>query len=221
MKTILRFFFLLFVLANCMGLTAQEDSPKRVSFQPRVGMNISNVTATHDNITIEGDEKVGFNIGALADIYLGKSFYLQPGLVFTTKGTKVDDIYIDGNTFEAKMNAMYLQIPLYASYKLQLNKWDNRLGFSLGPYFAYGVGGKTDYSLAGNKTSISIDTFDSDGMWNKFDVGLGLEIYFELKRIVFTMGGEVSFTRAWKKEFIADGITPRNNNLYYCVGYKF
>lgn len=212
----------LFMFLSCMNVLAQQEdtSSRKVLFQVRGGINISNVRATHDNVTFEGNEKVGFNIGAIADIPLGKDFYLHPGLLFTTKGVKVDDILVEDTYYKADMNAMYIQIPLHVGYKMQLERWDNRFGMSLGPYLAYGIGGKTDYTTKRGKASIGIDTFGSDYMWNRFDVGIGFEIYFELKRLVFTTGAEAGFTRTWKKEYLTDNINPRNSNYYICVGYK-
>jgi hypothetical protein len=223
MKATLKLLILLFISLSCTKAIAQQEysHSQKVSFQVRAGANISNVRANHDDISIEGDDKVGFNIGVIADISLGKDFYLHPGVLFTTKGVKVDDIEMETSIFEAEMNAMYIQIPIQVGYKMQFQNWDNRFGISLGPYFAYGVAGKTDFIARRGGTNTTVNTFDSNFMWNKFDMGIGIELYFELKKVVFTGGVETGFTRAWKKEYLTDNINPRNDNVYLCIGYKF
>ncbi len=217
MKTFYRLLIVISIFAISINIVAQN---KKVSIQLRGGLNVTNLTAWDDGDYINADPKAGFNIGGIADINVGRGAYLQTGLVLASKGAKVDDFDIDNGYVRAKMNAVYLQVPFYFAYKFEFGRWDNKLGVSAGPYIAYGVAGKTSYSSWGTSKKYNYDTFQSNGLWNKFDAGLGFEAYFELKKLAFIMGSELGITNAWKKKYLLNDISVRNNTFYIALGYR-
>lgn len=227
MKKITNGLIILFVLlANTIHADAQDISDeniKKVGFQVRGGLNLSNLIAYHDGETYSEKLKVGFNVGAIADIRLSNVFYLQTGLTFTSKGAKVKDITMDdiNGTMEATMNAMYLQVPIYFTYKVQLPNNNNRFNIALGPYFGYGIAGKSTYTPYGSSVGFSLDTFDKDHLWNRPDLGLGLEVQFETEKLVFILGSEAGLTRAWKTQYLSESININNRVSYLTVGFKF
>ena len=81
---------------------------------------------------------------------------IMTGLEFVMKNSK------DGNT---KIKTNYLQVPVIALYNYELDNGGKIFG-GLGPYFAYGIGGKTS---SGN---FSISSFDKTGGFKRFDAGL-------------------------------------------------
>lgn len=200
-----------------------EDSPapKKVTFGIRGGLNISNLTAYHDGDTYREKVRVGFNVGAIVDFHLGKDFYLRSGLGLTSKGAKVKDIIEEDGTYDCNMNAMYLQVPLYFAYKIPVAFNANKVSLAIGPYFGYGIAGKSKFETKTGSKVDEIDTFDDDWMWNKPDVGLGLEVGFELPKVSFTFGAEMSFTKTWKREFLTEDINVHNQVSYISVGYNF
>ncbi|MBK5722647.1 PorT family protein [Dysgonomonas sp. Marseille-P4677] len=223
MKILSRLFLILLISSVGIGAKAQiyPTNEKRVTLQLRGGLNISNVTAwdnhydSYDNAT----PKIGFNLGGILDISLGKGIYLQPGLMLTSKGAKVDDVPIRDQTADATMNAIYLQVPVYVGYKFAFSNGNN-IGVSAGPYFAYGVAGKTSFSERYYSGMTSIDTFNDSNLWNRPDAGIGIEVQFELKRIVFLMGGDIGLAKVWKRESLSHDIYVSNSNTYFSIGYK-
>ncbi|MDU1890862.1 MAG: porin family protein [Dysgonomonas sp.] len=225
-------FAMMVALFLCNSMIAQEET-KSISFQIRGGMNISNLSASDDHYWVTADPKVGYNVGAAVDFPIGKGMYIHSGLSLTSKGAKVDDIRfdLDGGGYtstDMKMNAVYLQVPLYFAYKLDFSRWnsswDNKLGLSAGPFIGYGVFGKTKvesgFSSSGNIDG-SFDTFGDWDLWNRTEVGLGFEASFELKKIVFYLGTEVSLTNVWKKKHLNNDAHVANTNVYLGVGYSF
>jgi opacity protein-like surface antigen len=80
----------------------------QVSFGAKAGLNVATLTGD-----VEGAKsKVGFNIGAIAEISLSESFAFQPELVFSTQGAKFEE---DGESATLKNN--FLNVPLLAKYK--------------------------------------------------------------------------------------------------------
>ena len=222
MKKMFRWSMLLTLLLT-VSLTGKSqnveyDKPK-VGFQIRGGLNISNLTAYYDGNTDNAKAKIGFNVGAIADINLKNSWYLQTGLLLTSKGAKIDDVSSDFN--DATMNAMYLQVPLYVAYKIQLPNNSNTINLAFGPYFGYGIAGKTSLSERGSSLSISDNTFQSDGLWNRPDAGIGFELQFEIERFIFIWGGEAGITKSWKREYLTENVRVTNRVSYLSAGFKF
>lgn len=208
---------ILIAIFSTLQLSAQD---KKVTFQARGGLNLSNLTAYDDGTSYKGKVKAGFNIGGIADCRLGNNFYLQTGLMLTSKGAKIEGVMIeDGYYTDETINAIYLQVPLYFMYKIELPNNVNKLNIGLGPYVGYGIGGKSSYDLS--TADLSVDTFGDNGQLNRVDAGLGMELQFEMAKFVFILGAEAGVTKAFKKEYIAQDISIRNNVSYLSVGYKF
>jgi len=84
------------------------------------------------------------------------SFRVLTGLMYVQKNSKDDFV---------KVNAGYLEIPVYAIYYHQM-VGDAALFGGLGPYIAYGIGGKT------KGDNFSEKTFDKDFGFKPFDAGV-------------------------------------------------
>lgn len=174
---------LLFASALLIGGAYLSDiqAQDKVTWGIRGGLNISNIGGNiKDDDHWGGNHisfpaKVGFNLGVIADIELGKSFYLQPGFYYSNKGFKYK-WENDGEKEIDKFGLNYFEIPILASYKLNIN--DNlRWEINAGPYIAVGIAGKDKYKYSGEDPdySYSVPAFgtgkteveDSEG--DKFD----------------------------------------------------
>lgn len=220
--------FLTLALSLCIGATAQ-DSPFR--FGINAGINLSNVTIGTAK-TNGTSFRVGYQVGLTVDYAISSNFYLLSGLSFTTKGSKIEDLdyedYIGGMPdFTNKFEQQYIQLPLYGAYKMNLSN-DLNLMFGIGPYFAYGVGGKSKQELnsgqwSGGITEREFNTFgkNEDPLFTnelkRFDCGLGALVNLEYKRINLNIGYEHGLTNISK----IDSYKYRNYNFTFSVGYKY
>lgn len=94
---------LLFVFASSLIV-----SQAQVSFGGKVGLNLSSFSGDDaDNVK----SKLGFNIGAFAQVPIAESFAFKPELVFSTQGAKSDEAGDD-----TKLNLNYLNVPLLGKY---------------------------------------------------------------------------------------------------------
>ena len=60
--------------------------------QIRAGVNLANVSVTENGRVSEANQLTSFQVGIIGDVKLGTSFLsLQPGLLFTGKGSKIQD----------------------------------------------------------------------------------------------------------------------------------
>src|SRR5688572_334776 len=60
--------------------------------QIRAGLNLANVSVTENGRVDEANQLTSFQVGIIGDVKLGASFLsLQPGLLFTGKGSKIQE----------------------------------------------------------------------------------------------------------------------------------
>ena len=150
-------------------LISQARAQSGVTFGVRAGINFQNLTGKDE----QGDKysnklKTGFHIGGNAEIPVAPDFYLQPGLLFSTKGAKFKNS-------DVKTNLSYIEIPVNFIYKPVLG--DGKLLLGVGPYAAFAVGGK--YKSGSASTDIKFGSNADDDM-KRFDAGGNFLVGYEL-----------------------------------------
>ena len=95
---------------------------------------MSNFTGDSDT-----DMRVGFNVGVGMEYQFTDMWSIQPSLMFTQKGAKMDEL---------KANPMYLEIPVMAAARFAIADNQN-IVVKAGPYFGFGIAGK--YKVGGEK----------------------------------------------------------------------
>ncbi len=107
------------------------------------GANLSNMTIKTEGKNISDEHnfqpRIGGHAGLLIDLKFGKTFSLEPGIIFITKGHKFQAPTIDEVDF--RYNTLYMDIPVLA--KFNWNPKENfRLYGGLGPVIGIGLIGK-------------------------------------------------------------------------------
>lgn len=173
------------------------------------GVNISNFGGESLKDT---DGKIGFTGGVLLDYNVDEVFFIRTGLDFTTKGAKQTKAGI-----EHTYNPMYLQIPIHAGYKMPFTR-SFRCLLHAGPYFAYGVGGKTKSNVSGtDETSTDFFGSEENGGHKKIDFGLGLAVGIEYGKIGIELGYDLGLVNISHKK----DEKIKNMNAFLTLGYKF
>lgn len=148
MKLIYIYIVAVLMLSSTIAL-AQGKERGRSSFGIIGGVNLQNLNGKDiEGTTLENDMIVGYHIGVNMQIPIAPDFYIQPGLLFTTKGAK--------NTtggITSTYNISYAELPLNFMYKGMVGKGYIMLG--AGPYLGYGVAGKT--RIEGGPETIETD----------------------------------------------------------------
>ena len=93
---------LIFVLFALVSIVSYSQ----ISWNAKVGMNMSNFTGDSDT-----DMRVGFNVGVGMEYQFTDMWSIQPSLMFTQKGAKMDEL---------KANPMYLEIPVMAAARFAI-----------------------------------------------------------------------------------------------------
>lgn len=193
------------------------------TFGIRAGFNLQNLNgkdATGDKL--ENKLAPGFHAGVNAEIPIAPDFYVQPGLLFTTKGARIDE----GLTSDDKINLSYIELPINLLYKPVLGSGRLLLGF--GPYVAYGIGGKykTNAGDADVKFKGEVKPGDDpDKFYLKpFDAGANFLVGYELSsRISAQLNAQLGLINISPDyESLPDtDARVANTGFGISVGYRF
>jgi hypothetical protein len=184
---IVRFSFL--ALAITGYVTSQAQSARIQG-----GINLANVSVTGDGQVDEAKTLTSFNAGLITDIPLGGFVSLQPGLLFTGKGTRTQSGDPNSaNYYKATTNPYYLEVPVNLVFKLPVGK-DVHFFAGAGPYAAIGIAGKNKvegkYLGIGFNSEESIRFSNDDPTTTNYEEGAGFGI---LKRFDYGLNGTAGF----------------------------
>ena len=210
---------LLLLSACCSSAIAQTITPATSTqkhapgTEIRLGFTSAYFAAPYNNDIESSGSKMGFYGGVIFDYPLKEKISLQTGLIISEKGGKIDAY--DAGDRALRVDAIYAQIPVYVSLHFPIQRYGNTVYFNFGPYFGYGMMGKTKLY------DESMYTFESSGPMNQFDLGFGTDLQFEFKnRIIFTVGADGGFVRSLKQEWVTTDAILGNNSIYLSIGYK-
>ena len=96
-------------MAVMMGLVTLTYG--QFTLGPKIGVNMSKLSTNIEDVT--EDMKTGFQFGAF--VRFGKKLYLQPEVLFSTKG---GTLKADGSDLETKINLNTIEIPVEVGFKL-------------------------------------------------------------------------------------------------------
>ncbi|HET9746067.1 MAG TPA: porin family protein [Chitinophagaceae bacterium] len=200
------------------------------SFGLRGGINFQNINGKDENgDKLENDMLTGFNIGINAEIPVGVDFYFQPGLLYTVKGAKSEEVIL-GQTIEGKIKISYVELPLNFLYKPMLGTGHLLLGF--GPYVALGVSGKATYEGTGSSLNSDVKfknkvmTSDPDDVVyiRPLDAGANILAGYEFgNRVSFQLNTQLGLTKINPEyEGVPDDKTSaKNTGFGFSLGFRF
>lgn len=215
------------ILLGIMILAVANTNAQKTSFGLRGGVNFFNITGKLAN----GDKrdnnlKTGFNFGANAEIPVGIDFFVQPGVIYTTKGAKQTSAGIESTT-----KIGYIEVPVNLLYKPELGKGKLLLGF--GPYVAWGVGGNAIIHNSGGDIKIPIkfknkitlaDFVPNSAFMKGFDAGANFLFGYEFaNRFSVQLNAGLGLVNTYPKiEGMDTGkSSAKNTGFGVSVGYRF
>jgi hypothetical protein len=160
--------------------------------QIKAGVNLANVSVADDGNVDDANMLTSFQVGITGDVHLASILYLQPGIFFTGKGSKLE-IGRPTENFYAKQttNPFYIEVPVNFVIKLPFND-ESHFFFGAGPYGAIGIAGKakTDRKVLNftSHTENNIEFSNDDPSTFGEEEGTGLGV---LKRFVYGLNGVV------------------------------
>ncbi len=225
MRTIKVSLILIFTLL-VSTVMAQSGAVGKTSFAILGGVNFQNLNG-EDNTgdKLENDLIVGYHFGVNAQIPVAPEFYFQPGLQFSTKGAENT---VSSITSTYKLS--YIELPLNFVYKGLLGNGYFMVG--LGPYVAYGVGGKAIYE-GGSLSSESDIKFKNEVVLGDplttvyikpFDAGGNIFFGYELAGGLFLqLNAQLGMLNIRPENYLFpdDSSTLKNTGYGISLGYRF
>ncbi|UCJ06555.1 PorT family protein [Chitinophaga pendula] len=154
--------------------------------------------------------------GITVDLPLADEFYIGTGLLYSGKGGQDKA----GSNISFKSRLSYLQLPINFLFKPEVGSGNLVLG--VGPYIAYGLGGKHEGNFAG-LVNVERKAFDDEAgaaKLKRFDAGAGLVVGYELKGgLNFGLNADLGLVNAYDNT--DNGRRWKNTSFGVSVGYKF
>jgi hypothetical protein len=180
--------FVVALLVATISLSANAQSKAIL----RAGVNFANVSVTNDGRVDDANMLTSFQAGILGDVRLASILHLQPGILFTGKGSKIEIGKPSENLYvKQTSNPFYIEVPVNLVAKLPFNS-ESHFFFAAGPYGAVGIAGKakTDMTVLGYTTHTEKNIVFSNDDPSTFsqEEGTGLGV---LKRFDYGVNGAV------------------------------
>ena len=209
--------------------TTGMSSSSPIQFGIKAGMNVSSLSK--DASLQDQKSKIGFNAGVFAHIPLAESFSVQPEVLYSQYGAKVESV----NEFTAlgtttrtvesySTHLDYITVPVMFQYKFVPNFY-----VEAGPEFGFMVtakdkGDRTTTTTSGSNSSTSTASYTEDinkDNLNTFNFGLGLGAgYYFTDNFGITARYVAGLTDVAKnRQNNSDAI--RNNVFQVGLAFKF
>ena len=183
-----KLFFALVGVAMMASSAVAQDYAKNI-YGVRLGLNAAKLSADGRYFSTT---KPGLHVEGVYERLLIPTMplYLETGLDFTMKGS-------GGTMSEVRLNAWYLQIPVMVNYKFYAGKhWT--FYPSAGFYYALGIGGACDANFLGVNDAYSCDSFGTNGVLKRSDLGMRISGTAQWRRFSFSLGYEFGFINVGK-----------------------
>ncbi len=172
---------------------------QKAQFGIKGGLNIATITGDD---TSGVSSIIGFNVGAFTEIKISEKFSIQPELLYSTQGAKVDS---DGDNVDFILS--YLNIPIMAKYYVS-----PKFSLEAGPQIGFLTSAK------GKAMGVSIDVKD---FFNSTDFGLNLGGGYDFtKNLSAGLRYNLGLSNIAKTE-AGDNTKSQNSVFSISVGYKF
>lgn len=191
---------LLLVSVFTFGFVNAQDK-EDMSFGVKGGLNISSLSNI-DEVGVNKDPLVGFHVGFFGEFMISDQFAIQPELLYSTQGVKLE---ADGEKGDLKLD--YINIPIMAKYYVA-----DAFSLELGPQIGFLV------SAEGKSDGVSVDIKDDT---KSVDVSLGFGASYNFAEN-FMLGARYNLGLTRVQEDVFPGESEWKNSVFQIsVGYKF
>ncbi|RQO42561.1 hypothetical protein DBR39_01400 [Chryseobacterium sp. KBW03] len=177
------------VLILASVLITSVATAQKISIEPELGLNFSNIKTKFANSSSESeDSKIGFRGGLGIKFLTNSGLYLKSGLYYSGKGAQNSSSAL--GDFKTHLN--YLELPVNIGYHYNINGGQYGAIFAeAGPYIGYAVGGKikgTNIPLVGTSET-KIDFGDGASQLKAFDWGFNFGAGYQTPWGIYIKGG--------------------------------
>ncbi len=197
------------------------------TFGIKVGPSFSSMTSKSEGDKETSDMMVGLQGGVYANIPIAPQFYIQPSLMYEGKGGK-DKASGNNSEIETKMRLNYITLPIDFLFKPEMPNGSGAWIIGVGPYFGYGISGKTKFTgnVGGAEGSTSFDPFKETALGGdeaalkRFDAGANVQLGYEMAS-GFNIGLNANLGLVNIANNGDSDNSSRNTNFGVTLGYTF
>lgn len=201
----------------------------------RGGLNLANVSTKSDGTADEANILTTFQVGIVGDLPVTSFFYIQPGILFTGKGSKAQSGQpTDANYFRSEVNPYYIEVPVNLVLKAPIGG-GAKFFAGAGPYVAIGIAGnrKLDYKIANvafsRKDKINFSNDDPTtggeegagfGILKRFDYGLNGTVGIEGKTVSISANYGLGLAKLQSGTTNGEDNNNKHRVLSFTIGFR-
>ncbi|MBW8522677.1 PorT family protein [Chryseobacterium chendengshani] len=216
-------------LAFAQTTTTTTSTSSAIRFGIKAGMNVASLS---DDAGLEDQKsKIGFNAGVFASIPLAESFSIQPEILYSQYGAKIentDEFTVLGTTTRNvesySTNLDYITVPVMFQYNFVPNFY-----VEAGPEFGFLISAKnkgdrnttvTTGSNVSTSSSSYTEDIDKDNL-NTFNFGVGIGAGYYFTDNIGITARYVAGVTDVAKDRPSGSDAVRNNTFQVGLAYKF
>jgi hypothetical protein len=191
---------LLVVMVFAFGFVNAQDK-ENMSFGVKGGLNVSSITNA-DQDGVNSKSLIGFHAGFFGEFMISDKFAIQPEVLYSTQGVKLD---FEGDKGDLKLD--YINIPVMAKYYVA-----DTFSLELGPQIGFLVSAKAKSGGVSEDIKDQVKSTD-------VSLGFGASYYFAEK---FMLGARYNLGLTRMQKDLATGESQSKNSVFQVsLGYKF
>ena len=212
------------LLAGALMLSSTALFAQKSSAILKGGVNFANISNNDDGGYDDNRMLTSFHVGVLADLNLTEFLALQPGLLYTGKGIKLEN-----DAQEVTFSPRYLELPVNLVFKTPTGNAKFFVG--AGPYVAMGIGGKfkgegiIDFEEDIRFSDDDPLTPEEEGAGafrvRRFDYGLNGIIGIEASNLVISAGYGLGLAKIQSGSDSNDDQNNKHRVFNLSLGFKF
>lgn len=186
--------FLAVVAMMISAATFAQNEVGQLTIQPKVGVNIANITDADD-----ADPRIGLAAGAEFEYGLTDNIGLSAGVLYSMQGVKTT-IIDDDCTWKLD----FLNVPILANFYVAKG-----FAVKLGVQPGFKLSSKAKFKGSGGSKEVDVDGFKS------VDLSIPVGLSYQYQNIVFDARYNWGVTK------IVDDVDSKHSVFQITVGYKF
>lgn len=184
---------------------------QEVKYGVKGGLNLSSLSGDTDGLDLKS--KFGFHAGGFVEIKFSEKFAIQPEVLYSTQGTRFDDMEVEGYKTKTCFNFDYINVPVMFKY-FAVEKFFIEAGPQIGFLTSAKARVKVDQLNIDNKEDIK-ENFES------IDFGLNFGAGYEFTENIFASARYNLGLANIAKTEAGDDSKVHNGVFSVSVGYKF
>lgn len=186
--------FLAVVAMMISATTFAQNEVGQLTIQPKVGVNIANITDVND-----ADPRIGLAAGAEFEYGLTDNIGLSAGVLYSMQGVKASEESVD-----CTLKLDYLNVPILANFYVAKG-----FAVKLGVQPGFKLSSKAEFKGSGGSKEVDVDGFKS------VDLSIPVGLSYQYQNIVF----DARYN--WGVTNIVDDVDSKHSVFQITVGYKF